>query len=416
MRTFILLTYAMFGCSTHDAPDTLAPIDTPAADPETDIPPDTDPAGPPPTVNWTVAVWPPLPAYDDDLSCFAFGLPLDAVLEVTWTVNEQPWAGTSAIVPHLEQAGGQRWACTVTLPDGERRASAPVVIEPPVAMAELPPGEYHDSMWLRYVGADPETVVTLTRPFLMSVTEVTNEVFFETVGYLPELLVSALDDNSTTPLATYPVFRLQYREAAAFANAVSRLDGLPECFTCTGSGQDVQCDVVGDPAIFDCPGYRLPSVAEWEYAYFSAGQLRDMLPAGGSWQEPPGDPYVYDVEVTGPNAPPNSMLSDQCFFNSFQAVYDGQPTGPAGATRFPSRQGVYDLCGNASEILLDAGRDTIPRLPIVDPFPSRPGPGRAHSAYGDPENAWPLSFGGGVDDFAGGIRLVRTNTPLGAAP
>jgi formylglycine-generating enzyme required for sulfatase activity len=60
-----------------------------------------------------------------------------------------------------------------------------------------------------------------------------------------------------------------WHEAAAYCNALSKKSGLSSCYSCRGSGPEVQCkaaDALRGRRIYDCPGYRLPTDAEWEYA------------------------------------------------------------------------------------------------------------------------------------------------------
>ena len=81
---------------------------------------------------------------------------------------------------------------------------------------------------------------------------------------------------------------VSWYEAAAYANALSTKKGLTACYTDKGSGKTCtkHSDCNADEAcrnkttcikydvatayskdIFSCPGYRLPTEAEWEYAY-----------------------------------------------------------------------------------------------------------------------------------------------------
>jgi formylglycine-generating enzyme required for sulfatase activity len=421
MRTTTLAFPLLLACKDPAAvPAPVAPVDTdPVAQPEDSTEP---PADPPAPVDWVVEVWPPKPAYNDDLVCVAFGLPLNTPLRVAWSVNETAWEEGDVVVPHLNQAGGQRWSCRVQLNDGSERISAPVTIGAPVEMVELPPGSYKHSAWINYphylLGdqslANPNQQVELTRHFLMATLEITNAYYYDTMGYLPEIVYTLLGDTER-PIADHPVHMLRYSEAAAFANVLSRLDGLPECFTCTGVGADVTCEFITDPAIYDCTGYRLPTGAEWEYAYSSAGQREGMLPAGGSWYSPAPE-YVDDMEVSGPGAPPGSRISDQCYFVFYRTENNRQVTAPVGSRNIPSLQGIHDLCGNAHEIVLDQPYGRAAAARIIDPLSSYPeGPGRSVSGYEQPMNTWPTQFAGGETSF-GGIRLVRTNTPLGGAP
>jgi formylglycine-generating enzyme required for sulfatase activity len=56
-------------------------------------------------------------------------------------------------------------------------------------------------------------------------------------------------------------------EAAAYCNALSAEESFDACYECTGTGGDVSCVLAPAYAtVYDCPGYRLPTEAEWEYA------------------------------------------------------------------------------------------------------------------------------------------------------
>ena len=172
---------------------------------------------------------------------------------------------------------------------------------------------------------ETQHIVTITRAYCMKATEVTQGEWQAVMGSNPSHF-QGCPPEFTNCWEDIPVDGVTWNDAVAYANALSRRERLPECYsgaTFTGLG---------------CVGYRLPMEAEWEYAARAGttgatyGDLDRV-----AWYHPSWRPSNWPAHVAQPH-----------------------PVGQ----KEPNAWGLYDMLGNVWEW---TGDDHYPE-PGADPL------------------------------------------------
>jgi formylglycine-generating enzyme required for sulfatase activity len=171
------------------------------------------------------------------------------------------------------------------------------------------------------VSSEVQHGVTLTRGFWLKETEVTQGEWQAVMGNNPSYF-SSCGTNC-------PVDFVSWWDAVTYCNALSLNQGLTACYTLTGcSGTPgvagYTCSSVA--RVSGCAGYRLPTEAEWEYAY-RAGTTTALY--NGPITRPSGtDPYL---ELIG--------------WYTRNSSYQTHPVAGKAANTW----GLYDMAGNLWE-------------------------------------------------------------------
>jgi formylglycine-generating enzyme required for sulfatase activity len=192
--------------------------------------------------------------------------------------------------------------------------------------------------------------VTLTNDFELSAHEVTQGDFQALMGYNPSYFSLC---GTTCPLE-----RVTWHEAAAFCNALSTEKGLASCYSCSGSGAGVTCGEASAYAsanVYTCPGYRLPTDAEWEYAYRAGSQT--------AYYNGANDPALcYSCSTLDVNG---EKIGWYCANSSYASQQVGK--------KQPNAWSLYDMAGNVAEWCHDWFQSSLGASAVTDPCGSPSG-------------------------------------------
>ena len=228
--------------------------------------------------------------------------------------------------------------------------------------------------------AETQHQVTLTHQFKLSQGEVPRWAYGSTMVASP----------STTACPDYqcPVESVSWHMAVAYCNALTGGTALKPCYSCMLKGNEIECVVVSDylgDKIYTCPGFRLPTEAEWEHAYRAGTSTATHV--GG-----------VDAALCSDTQKVDPGLAQIAWYS---ANSGGAPHSHSEGLKQPNAWGLYDMAGNVAEWCHDYFQKDLGAAPVVDPV--------GQVTTGAPTR---VLRGGSWDSPAGGLRAAARETNL----
>jgi len=182
---------------------------------------------------------------------------------------------------------------------------------PRIDMVLIPAGSFLMGKQIE-VFESPQRLVTISKPFLIGITEITQQQWQKLMGYNPSWFIGD----------SLPIESVSWFEAVRFCNSLSIRENKEQCYTFVND-DSVFCD-------FSKNGYRLPTEMEWEYA--ARGGANTDTPTG-------------NLSGTTDGCLPLDIAIDQSGWYCGNVFYGSMPV----AKKTPNTFGLYDVIGNVQE-------------------------------------------------------------------
>jgi formylglycine-generating enzyme required for sulfatase activity len=200
--------------------------------------------------------------------------------------------------------------------------------------------------------------VTLTHPFEIQEKE-TSQAEWVALGFPNPSTVSDAGNRPSDCIdPECPVGNVTIFEAAGYANALSASRGYPACYALTncigavGSGMVCSEWRATMASVFDCPGFRLPTELEWEYAARAGTHTA-----------------LYNGELAPTE---NCGQNDAASEIGWYCGNSGKTSHPRGQKR-ANGWGLFDMAGNAFEwVTSDFNGNGYGKTALTDPYPTLP--------------------------------------------